>query len=169
MSWGLGFKTPKVSTIVRKHGEHELQSECKAWFDSTYPGLSLLFFAVPNGGSRLTREAVRLKAEGVVPGVADTILLVPNAEHCALCVEFKYGDNKQSARQMAWEKAATGHGARYAVVYKKEDFITLVSDYLKNVDTGTDNNRRGGSGSPGDDYEHHEAEEDVGRTEGGEG
>ena len=162
MSFGFGgFRTSKVSTMLRGHGEHELQSECKAWFDAEYPDLAPLFFAVPNGGSRLTREAVRLKAEGVVAGVADMILMVPNISHNVLCIEFKYGSNKQSAKQKEWEKAAVSHGAKYAVVYKKEDFITLINEYLGNVSSGDGNHRRAGRRGAGDDNEHDAPQEDA--------
>lgn len=162
MSFGFGgFRTSKVSTMLRGHGEHELQSECKAWFDTEHPDLASLFFAVPNGGSRLTREAVSLKAEGVVAGVADMILLVQNKSHNVLCIEFKYGSNKQSAKQKEWEKAAVSHGAQYAVVYKKEDFITLINDYLSNVGTDSDYNRCAGRGGVSDDYEHNAPPEDA--------
>jgi VRR-NUC domain len=37
------------------------------------PGL--VWFAVPNGGSRDVREAINLKRHGVTPGVADIVLL----------------------------------------------------------------------------------------------
>ena len=162
MSFGFGgFRTSKVSTMLRGHGEHELQSECKAWFDAEHPGLAPLFFAVPNGGSRLTREAVRLKAEGVVAGVSDMILMVPNRSHNVLCIEFKYGSNKQSAKQKEWEAAAVSHGAKYAVIYKKEDFITLINEYLSNVGTDSDYNRCAGRGGARDDNEHDATQEDA--------
>lgn len=39
------------------------------WFRATYP--DTLIFAIPNGGSRQKREALKLQNEGVTPGVPD--------------------------------------------------------------------------------------------------
>jgi len=39
------------------------------WFRATFP--DVLIFSIPNGGSRQKREALKLKAEGVVSGVPD--------------------------------------------------------------------------------------------------
>jgi hypothetical protein len=46
----------------------------------------ILSFAVPNGGSRNIQEAVNLKAEGVVSGVSDYIVMLPNV---ILFIEMK--------------------------------------------------------------------------------
>lgn len=42
------------------------------WFRSEYPGV--LIWATPNGGSRQKREALKLRAEGVVSGVPDLFI-----------------------------------------------------------------------------------------------
>jgi hypothetical protein len=124
---GLSLRPRKVS-----YGESKLQSSCKAWFDAEYPDLSLLLFAVANGGKRSKSEAVRLKAEGVVPGVADMILFLPRGGHNALCIEFKYGKNTQSERQKAWQAAVESKSkAKYVVVRDKEYFIKIIKQYLE--------------------------------------
>jgi hypothetical protein len=46
-------------------------------------GNGVLYFAVPNGGSRDVREAANLKRAGVLPGVSDLLLFRPGAcPHC---------------------------------------------------------------------------------------
>lgn len=111
-------------------GEHDLQSSCKAWFDGEHPDLAMLLFAVPNGGKRSMSEGQRLKDEGVVAGVSDMILLLPRGVHNALCLEFKYGRNKQSPKQKEWQSAAESAGARYCIIRDKETFIATINKYL---------------------------------------
>ena len=57
--------------------EHNIQCACVRWFNYQWPEYRGLLFAVPNGGARSKATAGKLKAEGVVAGVADLILLVP--------------------------------------------------------------------------------------------
>lgn len=52
-------------------------------------------FAIPNGGSRDIREAVRLKRQGVKAGVSDMFLPIPNSMYHGLFIELKVGKTKQ--------------------------------------------------------------------------
>lgn len=113
-----------------KHGESQLQRNCVKWFRLQYPELSLLLFAVPNGSKRDAITASILKAEGVVSGVSDLILLVPNADYHALCIEMKFGTNNPTDNQKSWGKAAEKYGNKYAVVRSFEQFRQAVNDYL---------------------------------------
>lgn len=67
---------------VIKRSEHVEQREFVSWFRKTHP--SILIFAIPNGGKRGHAEALRLKCDGVVPGVPD--LFIPEWK---LWVEMK--------------------------------------------------------------------------------
>lgn len=73
------------------HYESKLQQACVRYFRLAYPEYGYMLFAVPNGGSRNAVEARILKAEGVVAGVADLILLVPRSGYGSLCIEMKIG------------------------------------------------------------------------------
>ena len=53
--------------------EHLEQAHLVMWFRRTYP--DILIFAIPNGGMRSKSQAMKLKVEGVVPGIPD--LFVP--------------------------------------------------------------------------------------------
>ena len=53
--------------------EHLEQAHLVMWFRRTYP--DTLIFAIPNGGMRSKSQAMKLKVEGVVPGIPD--LFVP--------------------------------------------------------------------------------------------
>jgi len=113
-----------------KHYESKIQSYCVEWFKISYPKLALNLFAVPNGGVRSKRTALILKREGVVSGVSDLILLVPNKNWHGLCIEMKYGANKQTANQKAFEKAVHQVGYKYVVIRSLDEFIDTITNYL---------------------------------------
>lgn len=120
----------------RKDLEHELQCSCVTWFRLQYPSLRLRLFAVPNGGARSRRTASMLKAEGVVSGVSDLILLKPNREFSALLIEMKINsaNSRQSATQKAWQGDLTSLGEyKYVVCRSVEDFIREVKDYISDT------------------------------------
>ena len=124
--------------------EHNIQAACVRWFGYAHPELRGLLFAIPNGGARSKATAGRLKAEGVVAGVSDLILLVPccrakitenNAAGIeirhALCIEMKKNGGYQSPEQKDWQKKVEGHGYKYAVCRSLDEFIDTVEAYLR--------------------------------------
>ena len=120
-------------TTRRRHPEHQLQTACFQWFNLQYPEFRGLLFAVPNGGGRSRIEAALLKAEGVVAGVADMLLLVPSKGYAGLCIEFKAATKAahQSEAQKNWERLINKYGAyKYTVVRTFEEFRTLMYNYL---------------------------------------
>ena len=112
--------------------EHQLQCACVRWFRYAHADLSPLLFAVPNGGRRDHITGARLKAEGVVAGVADLLLLVPSQQHHALCIEMKTAKGRQSPAQKEWQQHAEAHGYRYEVVRDFDTFERVVCEHLKN-------------------------------------
>lgn len=116
--------------------EHRIQCACVRWFAYQYPHLTGRLFAVPNGGGRSKVDAARLKAEGVVAGVSDLILLKPNRRHHALCIEMKKpgSASRQSDRQKAWEVNVTQDDEyRYIVCRSLDDFMREVNQYLTDI------------------------------------
>lgn len=111
--------------------EHNLQVACCKWFRLQYPKYSRLLFAIPNGGGRSKAEAGKLKAEGVVAGVADLCLAIPRNGFAALYVEMKKSDGKQQTNQKEWQKDCEAVGNRYVVCKSLEEFINAVKSYLK--------------------------------------
>ena len=122
--------------------EHNIQAACVRWFDLQWPEYRGLLFAVPNGGARSKATAGKLKAEGVVPGVADLILLVPrclkahddegwfNTIH-ALCIEMKTAKGRQSPEQMEWQRKVESNGYQYRVCHSLDEFMAVVNGYLQ--------------------------------------
>ena len=122
--------------------ESSLQQECVRLFRLFYPDFAPLFFAVPNGSRREAREAVRLKAEGVWPGVADMLLLVPRYGVPGVAIEFKTYDYKerkgrlervptnQSPAQREWQRAVEAQGYKYIIIRDAEEFIRCIHTYM---------------------------------------
>lgn len=114
---------------------------CVRWFNLQWPQYRGLLFAVPNGGARNLVTAAKLKAEGVTPGVADLLLLVPRAFKAndndewyiifGLCIEMKTKKGYQSPAQKEWQKKVEGEGYRYAVCRSLDEFMNTINDYLK--------------------------------------
>ena len=89
--------------------EHKIQCACVKWFRLEYPKLKNMLFAIPNAARRSARNGAYMKDEGMLPGVADLILLKSNRLYGALCVEMKSRENtkdrykengKRNVRQM---------------------------------------------------------------------
>lgn len=132
--------------------EHNIQCACVRWFNLQWPQYRGLLFAVPNGGARSKATAGKLKAEGVVAGVADLILLVPRntnpqktpyGEICieidgqipeiwyhALCIEMKTEKGRQSPEQKEWQAKVEVQCYKYAVCRSLDEFMAVVNGYL---------------------------------------
>ena len=122
-------------TLHRKrpgHVESDLQIRCVKWFSYQYQYLRPLLFAVPNGGRRDAKTGAILKREGVQAGVSDMILLCPNKQYHALCIEMKTHEGSQSKLQKEWQEAVEEQGYKYAVCRSLDSFIKEVNEYLDN-------------------------------------
>lgn len=93
--------------------EDRLQQEIYLWFHNDYPQYRGLLFHVPNGGLRSGREAKKLKSMGVVPGVADLLLMFRGATYC---IELKTLTGTQSPNQKKWQALVESHGFDYYIV-----------------------------------------------------
>lgn len=110
--------------------EHNLQVACVRWFRYSYPQMAHSLFAVPNGGHRNKVTAGKLKAEGVLAGVADLILLHKNSVYGALLIEMKFEKGEQSEAQKDWQSKVEKDGYRYVVCRSFEDFTRNIEEYL---------------------------------------
>lgn len=108
--------------------ELQLQSSCFQWAWNTYPELRRLLFAVPNGGKRNAREAMNLKASGVVAGIPDMPLYWKGQLYG---FEFKVGCNDLSPDQREVIRKWTEHGAICYVIREKEVFQSLINKIIQ--------------------------------------
>lgn len=110
--------------------EHHLQAACVRWFRLQHPDLANALFAVPNGGRRDKVTAAKLRDEGVLPGVADLILLQRTEHYGALLIEMKTPTGRQSQEQREWQKWIEPEGYRYVICRSLDEFIASVENYL---------------------------------------
>ena len=85
--------------------EDILQSQIFKWYNNNYclkhHNPRHVIFSVPNGAYVSKREAIKLKATGLVSGVSDLIIIQPNR---CIFVELKLKKGRQSNTQKEFEK-----------------------------------------------------------------
>jgi len=92
---------------VNVPSEHVEQREVVKWFRQTWPGV--VIFAIPNGGLRNPAAALRLKVEGVLPGVPD--LFVPEWRLWIEMKKAKGGITSKEQREMLLYLRRVGYDA----------------------------------------------------------
>ena len=107
--------------------ELRLQQNCYIWFHNQYPQYRGLFFRIKNEGTNRISGAIG-KATGIIPGVADSCLLVPFGP--AHFIEFKTPKGKQSLNQKLWERTVTTADHDYSIVKTFEEFTELCQRIL---------------------------------------
>jgi len=107
--------------------ESTLQAECVKWFRYQYP--FHVIFAIPNGGNRDIRQAVTLKREGVLSGVADLFVMSASGGYNGLFIEMKLPKTKQTENQVLFQANAESRGYKYVVCRTFEEFQETIIDY----------------------------------------
>lgn len=113
--------------------EHKEQATLIRWWSLQHKFYGLpewVLAAIPNGGHRHMITAVRLKAEGVRPGIPDLILLAPrHGFHCAL-IEMKSEKGVESEDQKKIRNHLYKEGFCSVVCYGSKEAIRFVQYYL---------------------------------------
>lgn len=130
------IKAPSARTVTQT--ESEIQQACFRWFKLQFPKLAEegMLFHIANEGIRIGRMGGRAKREGIVKGVADICLAIPNHGYGALYIEMKRPktfDHKatyQSPEQKAWQTACEKYGNKYVVCRSVEEFRAIITRYL---------------------------------------
>lgn len=107
--------------------EHELQVVLVQYLKIK----KIPFFAIPNGGQRHLTVAKKLKAEGVLAGVADLFIMIPNSKFNGLFVEVKVKPRTQHKEQKDFQLLATKQGYAYKLVYSLDELMELIEIYTK--------------------------------------
>jgi len=115
--------------MMSEHSEQVAVIQWKNMLQNRYIELGLLF-AVPNGGLRNRMVAIKLKAEGVQPGVPDLILPVPKKGRTGLAIEMKVKPNKETIEQKWWLSSLENYGWVVAVCYSADEAIRIICKYL---------------------------------------
>lgn len=111
----------KKATVFRT-GEDALQRAVVDVLRVALPADAMVF-AVPNGGWRNKTEAARLKGLGVVPGVADLVVLWGGG---AILIELKTKSGRQSPAQRAWATKAEACGCSYHLCRSVDDVVAAL-------------------------------------------
>jgi hypothetical protein len=114
--------------IVKPPSEHQEQRELIKWFRQTFSTVRI--FAIPNGGTRSPSGALKLKLEGVSPGVPD--LFVPE---WGLWIEMKRAKGgRVSPEQQDWIAYLTGVGYKIIVGAGADDAKHQILNFLRTRD-----------------------------------
>lgn len=147
---GRGFQGPRASNVVDAAiqywtgaqlilTEHQEQAAVVSWALAQKGDLAEAghIFAIPNGGHRHPAVAVKLKAEGVRPGVPDLFLPVPmkwpggGARSHGLFVEMKRTKGSRTGKeQRLWHCRLRSLGYAVVVCKGSEAAVRAITDYL---------------------------------------
>ena len=86
--------------------------------------------AIPNGGARAKAVAVKLKAEGVKPGVPDLCLPASRGLYCGLYIEMKSMTGSESREQKDWRNHLCEEGYLAVVCKGAREAIRVLCEYL---------------------------------------
>lgn len=113
--------------------EDSLQIKCAEFAKKALylAGEPQVWHHVPNGGTRTRREASKLKAMGVLPGVGDTFLPLKSGEFCGLYIELKKAGGSPSPDQKKFLKAVAAEGYLAVVVNDLDTFKEVFTAYLE--------------------------------------
>lgn len=118
-----------------KHHEDAEQAAVFQW--AAHLSILRWMFAVPNGGNRNLKEAVRLKSQGVKPGVSDIFLPRPisraGGHYAGLFIEMKRrkkdGRSSVSEAQKGFQVAMTVAGYKCVTCYGADEAIDAIKKY----------------------------------------
>jgi hypothetical protein len=97
--------------------------------NATYPVLKLLY-AVPNGGARNLYVARKLKAEGVMAGVADLCLPAARRGYHGLYLEMKSEDGVDTKEQKAFLRGVLEEGYCAVIAHGADEARAVLEWYI---------------------------------------
>lgn len=124
-----------MSNKYRLRSESTEQENVISWcfhHERIYPELHWIHHC-PNGGSRQKAEAIRLKAQGVKPGVPDLHLPIRKGKYIGLYIEMKYDNGTLQKTQKEWILAMKAAGHFACVCYGYENAVNVIEEYVKLV------------------------------------
>jgi len=107
--------------------EHDDQKAVVSWLRKFYP--HLVIAAIPNGEQRSKTTGVKLKAEGVLAGIPDLIIAMPNGG--SIWVEMKTKSGKLSTVQKEVHSRLEYLGHTVIIGYGANDAIKQLADIFK--------------------------------------
>lgn len=118
--------------MANKREEDILQAEIVKWYNNNYCLSTFekrgIIFSVPNGGTRNKIEAMILKATGLLAGVSDLIVILPNSK--ILFIELKNEKGIQHEKQKDFENRINKLNLPYYLIRSLEQFKTIINDNI---------------------------------------
>lgn len=111
--------------------EHQIQASLIAWCRLNplkLPHLDLIY-AIPNGGLRNIKTAIKLKREGVLQGIPDLHLPVPRKPYHSLYLETKTIKTYPSKEQKEISEKLLQLGHQYHIYRCLDDAIEFIEQY----------------------------------------
>ena len=124
--------TPEQLAKANTEHAHQAALFCQAARHThLYPELEWMF-AIPNGGERNVKVAVKLKAEGVRAGVSDIMLPAPRSNYHGFFIEMTAPGKIEntSDKQDKFGAFVTTQGYRFAVFDNWLDAWVEILEYL---------------------------------------
>lgn len=105
--------------------ENKIQANCYQWYHNNYclkhHNPRCVMFSVPNELAGTNKIAMmQAKAMGLVSGVSDTIIILPNGN--IIFCEFKDATGKQTDKQKEFEQIIKNLGHTYILIRSFEEF-----------------------------------------------
>lgn len=116
--------------MSKKPSEHEIQVQLMQWCHRHADERLHLIFAIPNGGHRHKSTAMKLKMEGVKPGIPDLMLPVPTETAAGLFLEMKAPNGRVSDKQRVWLDTLRSVGYHTDVAWSLQSATTILEQYL---------------------------------------
>ena len=89
-----------------------------------------LIYAVPNGGWRNPKEAIRLKLEGVKPWIPDVNIDIPAGRYHGMRIEFKKHGGRRSDAQVRKHILLTAAGYYVVTCYSVDEAVAAMEIYF---------------------------------------
>jgi len=129
--------TPEQLAKSGSEDGHQAALFCWTAMNMVQQPLLRWLFAIPNGGSRHSAEALKLKATGVKSGVPDLCLPVPRIPYHGLYIELKRPASlgklvgRASEDQLEWITFLREQGYMCRLCYGWEQARDCLLEYLK--------------------------------------
>lgn len=115
----------KAAAYRRSGSEHDLQKQVLEYV--SLKGDRVFVFAIPNAGKRSPATAARMRAEGLMPGVADLCVMLPAGRIGWL--ELKASKGRQSAEQVTFEDVCEMLEHPYAIARTLDEAIVILKQW----------------------------------------
>lgn len=115
--------------------ENKIQANCYQWYHNNYclkhHNPRGVMFSVPNELAGTNKIAMmQAKAMGLVSGVSDTIIILPNGN--IIFCEFKDATGKQSEAQIIFETKIINLNHEYILIRNEEEFKNAILTRIGN-------------------------------------